>query len=115
MYWGNYNNPQLQHRPDTPVNILREAFNEFIVNENIESNTLGIEIVYLENEGDTIAKNITIIKRKYDERHFNRPQPATQTRRINSNDANHYLNINDINQAAHYPNTELNNLINILK
>ena len=112
MYWGNYNNPQLQHRPDTPVNILREAFNEFIVNENIESNTLGIEIVYLENEGDTIAKNITIIKRKYDEQYFNRPQPATQTRRINNNDANHYLNINDINQAAHYPNTELNNLIN---
>jgi len=103
-YWGYRNGAVLQYRPDTPANILRDAFNEYIVNENIESNTLGIEIVYLENEGDTTAKNITIIKRKY------QSQPV-QTRRANVNNANeHYLDINDIAQSANFPNSQLTNL-----
>ena len=101
MYWGNSRNPTLRYQPDTPVNILREAFNEFIVNENIESNTLGIEIVYLENEGDTVAKNITIIKKKYNN--------VAQTRKVvNNNAINHFLDINDT--GVNFPNSELTNL-----
>jgi hypothetical protein len=50
----------------TPETVLREAFEKFIVNTPIESNTIGIQIIYLENENDTDTKTMFIGKRTYD-------------------------------------------------
>ena len=49
----------------TPETVLREAFEKFIVNTPIESNTVGIQIIYLENLTGMETKTMFIGKRAY--------------------------------------------------
>ena len=49
----------------TPETVLREAFEKFIVNTPIESNTVGIQIIYLEDENSMQTKTMFIGKRTY--------------------------------------------------
>ena len=49
------------------IQIVTEAFNYYIENNPIESNTIGISITYVENENDTDIKSLFVIKRVYGE------------------------------------------------
>ena len=43
---------------EDPFQIIRQAFQEYIVNEVRESNTVGIQIHYIQQPGDTEIKTI---------------------------------------------------------
>ena len=56
-------NPVIAPNGLDPIQILRDAFEKYIVRTPIESNTIGIKITYLENVSDIEPRSIFIIKR----------------------------------------------------
>jgi hypothetical protein len=50
-----------------PLNIIRAAFKKYIVGNNINSNTIGLQILYFETADNIDTKSITITKRSYDQ------------------------------------------------
>jgi hypothetical protein len=93
----NYYNPN----ESTVVQILTEAFNTYIQNNAIESNTIGISITYVENATDTEIKTMYIIKRVYD----------TQTSNIRVNNGNYLNNYQEIDNGQVFQNDQLTELI----
>ena len=95
---------------ENPMRILQLAFTRYIQNEPLESNTLGIEIIYIEHDS-VEPKSIFILKRSYTEP---QPQPAAQTRII-KRDTDTHLNLHDIQTSAHFPNSQLTELVQQLR
>ena len=90
-----------------PITILQEAFGTFIVNTAIESNTIGINVIYLENPNDTEPKNIIIAKENY-----NTPDNSRQRNFIMENtNESQYVSGEDINNSNIFENNQLNALL----
>jgi hypothetical protein len=60
---GDGDNPQFVPNGLDPFQILRDAFQRYIVQTPIESNTISIRITFLANENDTEAQSMNIIRR----------------------------------------------------
>ena len=91
------------YNPDnlTVIQIVTEAFNYYIENNPIESNTIGISITYVENENDTDIKSLFVIKRVYGEN--------TTMARVNNGQ---YLNdYQEIDNGQVFQNDQLTELI----
>jgi hypothetical protein len=93
----NYYNPN----ESTVVQIITEAFNTYIENNAIESNTIGISITYVENENDTAIKTIYIIKRAY----------CTVSSNIRVNNGEYLNNYQEIDNGQVFQNDQLTELI----
>jgi hypothetical protein len=50
-----------------PLDILRAAFKKYIVDQALNSNTIGLQILYFERQDSIDTKSITITRRSYDE------------------------------------------------
>ena len=86
----------------SPVQILRDSFEKYIIQTPIESNTIGIQVIYIERRRET-PKTMFLIKRKYDN--------LTQEYRINEYNPNSYLNYNDFTHDNVFQNYQLEELI----
>ena len=63
--WEYYGIPTWYNTGYTPELVLRLMFEKYIINTPIESNTIGIQIIYLENEESSEVKTMFIGKRTY--------------------------------------------------
>ena len=84
-----------------PFEIIRQAFQEYIVNGVIESNTIGIQIHYID-PGDTEIKTIFLGKQVYNS--------DSRTFRTNTTGDVH-MNVSSINNGSSFENGQLTNLI----
>jgi hypothetical protein len=50
-----------------PLDILRAAFKKYIVDQELNSNTIGLQILYFETPNSIDTKSITITRRSYDQ------------------------------------------------
>jgi len=78
--------PMAVRSEDETEPILRNAFRDYIENNPITFNTLGIEVLYLENSTSRTPKSIFIVKRSYDGNSENIEIKRDTTNYLNNND-----------------------------
>ena len=81
--------------------VLRDAFEKYIVNTPIESNTIGLQIDYLENNNSDNFKSMYIVRRKYNSEEETKFKGTLEQRMIEtppSFEYEHYINsVDDLN------------------
>jgi len=88
---------------EDPIQIISEAFQKYIVNSAIQSNTVGINIIYLQNRGDTEFKNIFIAKRNY--------QSETTQTILENTEHSEYVGNNQIQNGDIFENNQIRTLL----
>jgi hypothetical protein len=110
FYWATRDpddNPVIDPNGLGPIQILRDAFQKYIIQTPLESNTIGIEIMYLENNWDIVPKTIFLAKRSYNH--------EIHTYRINNDEPNNNLPPNSFNQINVFRNDQLANVVQELE
>jgi len=106
-----FRDDELKYNPNNlgAINIIRMAFSKYIKNTPIESNTLGIQIHYLETQGSS-PKTMFITKRMYTKRYgwvMDKPEIKLTEKQAN----NGYFNKNDFQTGGVFSNDQLNGLL----
>jgi len=105
---GYFNTDNLEYNPDNlgPIQILRDAFEKYIIQTPIQSNTIGIQIIYLENENSVTPKMVFLVKRTYN--------GVTEEYRVNRN-ATSRLSYARLNNRNVFQNDQLTQVIEQLQ
>jgi hypothetical protein len=98
-----------------PYRLLKVAFDKYIINTPIESNTIGLQVDYIENENSQEFKSMYIVKRKYDSEE-SRQQTSNSQKFVKSYLVPQYEKyLKKINANSTFNNNEINNVIQTLR
>ena len=107
MYRWDLNSLRYNVRAD-PFQLITRAFERYIVGTNIQSNTIGINIIYIQSREHPYAtRNIFIAKRSYN-------GTTTQNMLENTDQAQHVA-VDQIQNSAVFDNNQINNVLDRLR
>lgn len=86
-----------------PLEVLKDAFEKYIVQSPVEHGSIGIQIIYLKEEGDREPTMMFLMKRGYQEEQINQKLRArTKRQYLSADNIRRGLNIQQSDNAIEY-------------
>jgi hypothetical protein len=91
-----------------PIQVLRDAFEKYIIQSPVESNTIGIQVIFTKSGQYQDAETLFLMKRQYQW-----PQPVSEQLQIGTIEK--YIETRDIANGESFDNNQINTMVEYLQ